>query len=310
MKKFYFQIGPILISQASALSGGLLIGMPALYAYTGWLNNLTLRLSQQLEVSVKPCAVAPVFHAFTLHRGHPKYVKYRPGQLADVATRGPNHPTVDEQKTTFEISLLIAVESEGFELSTDHLAAAMRGMKLAGGGISSVDSDATTIKVRKHQKATDLISLVPFNAICLADASYLLEDAAALGLNKFDAMLHAFAAPNAHRELKENESPRPNWLPSEGNFLPICIGAIALETFKAPSERAGIRQADDATLDSPTHHAFAESVFSLIRAQTVASVRANMSADEGPSIFWQEFCSADESDQMFFGAQSVPFTNI
>jgi hypothetical protein len=308
MKQF-FRIGPVLVSQASALSGGLLIGMPALYAYTGFLKNLSFRLGAQQNTNVKAVSVAPVFHSFNLHRGHAKYVRYRPGQLADVVARGPNHPTIDEQRSTFEVSLIIVLSCSDFSFTNEHIAQCLRGMKLAGGGISASNGQPN-IPVRSAESVTEALRGTPFNCVMLADASYVLEDAAKAGVSKFDSLLNALAAPNKERELKLNETPRPAWLPEIGSYLPVCIGALSLESFKNPSERAGIRQADNATTERPTHHAFAESVFSLVRAQTVASVKAQTLIDFEPSVFWQETPNQEAKANSFFGVHSLRASEI
>jgi CRISPR type I-F-associated protein Csy2 len=310
MKQF-FRIGPILVSQASALSGGLLMGMPALYAYTGFLKNLSLRLTSQHNVTVKAVSIAPIFHSFSLHRGHAKYVRYRPGQLADVAARGPNHPTVDEQRSTFEVSLIIVLVCSDFTFTREQITPCLRGMKLAGGGISASNGQPN-ISVRCVESVTEALRGAPFNAVMLADASYVLEDAQAAGVPKFDALLHALSAPNKDWELKPGEEPRPNWLPDLGSYLPVCIGAVSLESFKDPSQRAGIRQSDHANAENPTRHAFAESVFSLVRAQTVASVKAQTLKDMGcePSVFWQEASNQEAKVNSYFGVQSLRASDL
>lgn len=314
--KQYFRIGPMLVTQANALSGGLLIGMPAMYAYTGWLKGMCLRLSKQGQVSVTPLGVSPILHTFSLHRGHAKYVRYRPGQLAEVAGRGPNHPTVDEQKASFELSVIIAIESKDLEIQTASIAACISGMKISGGGISPVGLKDVHIRVKKIDAITRCFDGLPFNAVALSDASYVLDDARSAGLDGFDAMLQALAAPSGFATAKVGAFERPVWMPKEGRFLPACVGAIALESFKSPSERQGIRQADNATLEMPTKHAFAESAFTLIRAQTIASVRAQSrlaAASEGqiagPSVFWKEV--PPEPGQLpFYGAQARTVNEI
>ena len=310
--KQYFKIGPMAVSQAAALSGGLLMGMPALYAYTGWLKKLSLVLSRALHVGVSPIAISPVFHTFSLHRGHAKFVRYRPGQISDVAARGPNHPTVDEQRSSFEITLLVALHCEDTEIDTSTISKSLRGMKLAGGGISSASVSEIDIRVSKLTH-DNLYKGLPFNAVALADASYVLDDASKAGVNRFEAMLQALAAPSAFGDVKEGSFQRPMWMLGDdkvGRFLPVCIGAIALESLKTPSERSGIRQADTATEESPTTHAFAESAFTLVRAQTIASVRANakIKSDNGqsyePPIFWQEK-SPLIGEPPFYGVRSI-----
>lgn len=314
--KQYFRIGPMLVTQANALSGGLLIGMPAMYAYTGWLKGMCLRLSKQGQVSVTPLGVSPILHTFSLHRGHAKYVRYRPGQLAEVAGRGPNHPTVDEQKASFELSVIIAIESKDLEIQTASIAACISGMKISGGGISPVGLKDVHIRVKKIDSITRCFDGLPFNAVTLSDASYVLDDARSAGLDGFDAILQALAAPSGFATAKAGAFERPLWMPKEGRFLPVCVGAIALESFKSPSERQGIRQADNATLEMPTKHAFAESAFTLVRAQTIASVRAQsrLAATSAgqiaePSVFWKEI--PPEPGQLpFYGAHARTVTEI
>jgi hypothetical protein len=310
MKQF-FRIGPLLVSQASALSGGLFMGMPALYAHTGFLKNLSLRLAQQCNVEVKAVSIAPIFHSFSLHRGHAKYVRYRPGQLAEVSARGPNHPTVDEQRSTFEVSLVVVLNCADFTLTKEHIAPCLRGMKLGGGGISS-SNGRPNIPVRCTDSASEALKGVPFNSVMLADASYVLDDAANEGIPKFDALLHALAATNKDRVLMPDELPRPKWLPDIGSFLPVCIGAVSMEHFKNPIERLGIRQADNASATNPTLHAFAESVFSLVRAQTVASVKAQTVAgfESEPCVFWQEAANQRAEKNSFFGVTSLRASDI
>jgi hypothetical protein len=144
----------------------------------------------------------------------------------------------------------------------------------------------------------------------------VLDDARSADLEGFDAMLQALAAPSGFSTPKAGAFDRPSWMPKEGRFLPVCVGAIALESFKTPDERQGIRQSDDATLEKPTKHAFAESAFTLVRAQTIASVRAQSRlavVSDGqinePSVFWKEV--PPEPGQLpFFGAHAFPISAI
>jgi hypothetical protein len=308
MKKQYFRVGPILVSQAAAMSGGLLVGLPAMYAYTGWLKNLSLQLGRAFNCEVTPLAIAPIFHVFTLHRGHSKYVRYRKGQIAEVENRGANHPTIDEPKCSFELTLIIAIGCETIDFQVDQLAPLMRGMKLAGGGISPAIHTQIEINVQKINQS-DLYAGLPFNSIALADSSFVIDDARAAGVNGFDAMFQALVSPSQNKIVEADKFQRPPWLSTDdtvGQYFPVCAGAIPIEDFKNPQQRSGIRQADSATSEKPTLHAFAESVFTLVRGQTIASVRATkrQQLNREPAIFWREVPPKKDETQ-FFGAQSI-----
>jgi CRISPR-associated protein (Cas_Csy2) len=308
MKKQYFRVGPVLVSQAAAMSGGVLVGMPAMYAYTGWLKNLTLKLGRVNGCQVRPLAIAPVFHEFTVHRGHAKYVRYRKGQIAKVEKDGPNHPTIDEPKCSFELTLVIAIECDTIDFQADRLAPLLRGMKLAGGGISSALHTRVDINVKKIEQS-DLYYGLPFNSIALADAGFVIDDARASGVNGFDAMFQALVAPRRDKVVAPDKFQRPLWLSTDdtiGQYFPVCAGAMPIEQFQNPQQRSGIRQADSATTDKPTLHAFAESVFTLVRGQTIASVRATkrQQLDREPAIFWREV-PPKQNEAPFFGAQSI-----
>ncbi len=310
--KQYFKLGPILVSQASSISGGLLIGMPAMYAYTGWLKNLCLRLSLQSSVSIRPLGISPIFHGLSLHRGHAKFFPYREDHSEYVRTGDLNLPEIDEHKVSFELSMIIGIESRDLELEPASIAACVAGMKISGGGISPVDLKDIHVRVKRIGEVTRCFESLPFNAVALCDASDVLDDARGAGVEGFDAMLQALAAPSGFKTPKDGEFERPLWMPKAGHFLPVCVGAIALESLKSPDEREGIRQSDNATLETPTKHAFAESAFTLVRAQTIASVRAQsrlVAESDGqmtePYIFWREVPPKPGQFQ-FYGAHAFP----
>lgn len=111
-----------------------------------------------------------------------------------------------------------------------------------------------------------------------------------------DALLLALKATSFSADSRHDGDSRPTWLPTYGRYLPACVGCMPLE---APRKRAGARQADDASADTPTLHAYGEAVFSLVRAQTVASARVEFrqSPDLAPMGFWRpgvEVCSGVE----------------
>lgn len=308
MRKQFFRLGPILVSQASAMSGGMLVGMPALYAYTGFLKNLCLRLGIANDCDVVPLGLAPVFCSFSLHRGHAKYVRYRRGHISEVDKRGPNHPTIDEPRASFEIYLIIAIGCSSVDFNSSQIEPLLRGMKLAGGGISSASPNRVDIVVKSIDQS-DLYLGLPFSSVALADASYILEDARDAGVNGMEAMFQALVAPKRDKVISPDRFQRPSWLQSDdkvGQYFPVCVGARPIENFNNPTQRNGIRQSLKATPENPTCHAFAESVFSIVRGQTVASVRASTRKQQNwePAIFWREVPPLSHEPQVF-GARSI-----
>lgn len=291
MITYTLAIGEFGVSQANALSDGLFLSaVPPLTAWTGFATALSLRLDKK----PKNISVAPVIGEANLHRGHAKYVRYRSGQLSDVSSRGVQHPTIDDRRSSFNAYLLIDIESDE-SLSTSVIQQALIGLRLAGGVIHPIkpqqpipirvfvgDGDKTS-----RQQA---LAYLPSYFYMLEDASHLVTAACEQGdLQGFDiltAPMRRWAGDETEAELKKHLHlpERPIWLPAKkhGYYRPMAVGYQLLEP---PRQRQGARD--------ELAHAFAEPVFTLIRFRTVASIRKTHNPRKDGSYFWRQGIRAE-----------------
>ncbi|MDD5268591.1 MAG: type I-F CRISPR-associated protein Csy2 [Methylococcales bacterium] len=276
-------IGEFSVAQANALSDGIFLSaVPPLTAWVGFATALGLRLGESIKIN----GIAPVIGEAHLHRGHAKYVRYRAGQLSDVSSRGVQHPTIDDRRTSLNAYLLLDVTSEE-EIQQTDIEQALIGLRLAGGVIQPV-SGRERINIKTFEDDQDYTGLEK-SLRYLPSYFYLLEDACHLvklakeqpdGLQGFDiltAPMRRWTDEESKDELKLPE--RPDWLPSQGYYRPMAVGYQLLEE---PQQRLGVRE----SINGPARHAFAEPVFTLIRFRTVASIRKTHSPRHDGSYFW------------------------
>lgn len=278
-------LGEFSIAQANALSDGIFLStVPPLTAWVGLATALSLRLGGTININ----GIAPVIGEAQLHRGHAKYVRYRVGQLSDVSSRGVQHPTIDDRRTSLSAYLLLDITSEN-ELSPTDIKQALVGLRLAGGVIQpATNRKHINVQIFHHDgKKTSLeqaLRSLPSYFYLLEDASHLVQQAKQQinGLQGFDilvAPMCRWAGDETEEEQRKNlQLPkRPEWLPMKGQgyYRPMAVGYQLLEL---PQKRTGTRQ------DFP--HAFAEPVFTLIRFRTVASIRK--APRYSGSYFWRQ----------------------
>jgi CRISPR type I-F-associated protein Csy2 len=298
-------IGEFSVDQANALSDGIfLCAVPPLTAWVGFATALGLRLGESVKIN----GIAPVIGEAYLHRGHAKYVRYRAGQISDVSSRGVQHPTIDDRRTSLNAYLLLDVTSEE-ELGSDDLQQALVGLRLAGGVIQPV-SGRERINIKSFEEDQDDTGLEKALRY-LPSYFYLLEDACHLvqlakeqvnGLQGFDiltAPMRHWAGDETEDEHKKHLTlpARPNWLPAKGQgyYRPMAVGYQLLEE---PQQRLGVRE----SINGFTLHAFAEPVFTLIRFRTVASIRKTHSPRHDGSYFWLQ----GERAEQVLGACPMP----
>lgn len=289
MSQYTVAIGEFSVAQANALSDGIFLNpVPPLTAWVGLATALSLRLGQAFTLT----GIAPILGEAQLHRGHAKYVRYRAGQLSDVASRGIQHPTVDDRRCSLNAYLLLNIESDEL-LRENTIREALLGLRLAGGVIQA-PAGQQGISIKIYQPGADLSSeqqamrALPSYFYVLEDAGHLIKAAHQQNQQHvFDiltAPLRRWAGSENESEHKQNLSlpPRPAWLPAQGVYRPMAVGYQLLET---PQQRRGSR--DDRL------HAFAEPVFSLVRFRTVASARKTHNPETDGSYFWQQGQRAD-----------------
>lgn len=276
-------IGEFSVAQANALSDGIFLSaVPPLTSWVGFATALGLRLGEQVTIN----GIAPVIGEAHLHRGHAKYVRYRAGQLSDVSSRGVQHPTIDDRRTSLNAYLLLDVTSEE-EIQQTDIEQALIGLRLAGGVIQPV-SGRERINIKAFEDDQDYTGLekalryLPSYFYLLEDACYLVQLAKEQpdGLQGFDiltAPMRRWADEESKDELKFPE--RPDWLPLQGYYRPMAVGYQLLEE---PQQRLGVRE----SINGSALHAFAEPVFTLIRFRTVASIRKTHSPRHDGSYFW------------------------
>ena len=292
-------IGEFSVAQANALSDGVFLSaVPPLTAWVGLAKALELRLEKQLTIH----GIAPVIGEAQLHRGHAKYVRYRAGQLSDVSSRGVQHPTIDDRRTSLNAYLLLHITSDEHIQPSD-IEQALIGLRLAGGVIQPLSGrKSITIKpFYEDKQATSLekaLRYLPSYFYLLEDAGYLVKTAKQQtgGLQGFDiltAPMRRWANEESKDDLKLPE--RPNWLPAKGHYRPMAVGYQLLEE---PQQRLGVRE----SANGLTRHAFAEPVFTLIRFRTVASIRKTHSPRHDGSYFWQQ----GERAEQVLGALPMP----
>lgn len=278
-------IGEFNVAQANALSDGLFLSaVPPLTAWVGLGTALCLRLGEEVILN----GIAPIIGETHLHRGHAKYVRYRTGQLSDVGSRGVQHPTIDDRRSSLTAYLLVDITSEE-EIEPDDIKQALIGLRLAGGVIHPVTKE---ILIKVFQGNTG--QTAQHRALgYLPSYFYVLEDAGRLvklareevnGLRGFDiltAPMRRWAGDESEDELKKqlHLPERPAWLPGKGQgyYRPMAVGYQLLE---APQQRLGTR--------NNLPHAFAEPVFTLIRFRTVASIRKSNTPKSNSRYFWKQ----------------------
>ena len=284
-------IGEFSVAQANALSDGVFLSaVPPLTAWVGLATALALRLGENTIIN----GIAPVIGEAYLHRGHAKYVRYRAGQLSDVSSRGVQHPTIDDRRTSLNAYLLLDVTSAK-ELQSVDIEQALVGLRLAGGVIQPTNEKIhIPIAIFHYDDAKPSPQKQALNY--LPSYFYLLEDASRLvkkakenpdGLQGFDiltAPMRRWAGDETEDELKKHLTlpERPDWLPVQGYYRPMAVGYQLLEESQ---QRLGVRE----SINGPSRHAFAEPVFTLIRFRTVASIRSkNYKPLREGRYFWRQ----------------------
>ncbi len=291
-------IGELGIAQANALSDGVFLSaVPPLTAWVGLATALNLRLGADISIN----GIAPVIGEAQLHRGHAKYVRYRSGQLSDVSSRGVQHPTIDDRRTSLNAYLMLDV-SYSDTLELDLISQALIGLRLAGGVIQPLSGHRDiTIKEFQHDgqntALAQALQRLPSYFYLLEDASRLVEAAqqqtdGPQGFAILTACMQRWAGDETPEERKKQLTlpERPEWLPERGYYRPMAVGYQLLEAAK---HRSGAR---DNLL-----HAFAEPVFSLIRFRSVASVRKNHNPRNDGSYVWRQ----GERSTHIYGACAV-----
>lgn len=296
-------IGEFSVAQANALSDGLFLSaVPPLTAWVGLATALGLRLGENTTIN----GIAPVIGEAYLHRGHAKYVRYRTGQLSDVSSRGVQHPTIDDRRTSLTAYLLLDIAYQD-DISRADIEQALVGLRLAGGIIqpaSGCKHIAIDIIYRNGDKSSleQALRRLPSYFYVIEDASLLVKKAKEQtgGLQGFDiltAPMRRWAGDETEEELKKHLMlpARPDWLPAKGQgyYRPMAVGYQLLEE---PQQRLCTR--------NHFRHAFAEPVFTLIRFRTVASIRKTHSPRHDGSYFWRQ----GERAEQILGACPVTST--
>lgn len=300
MSQYTVVIGEFSVAQANALSDGIFLNpVPPLTAWVGLGTALCFRLGPAFKLT----GMAPVIGEAHLHRGHAKYVRYRVGQLSDVASRGIQHPTIDDRRCSLNAYLLLNVEADEL-LREDRIREALIGLRLAGGVIQPL-AGKPTIAVKIYQPDEKLTAeqqamrALPSFFYVLEDAGHLVEAAREHHQQQgFDILtaplVRRWAGDETESERQQNLSlsPRPAWLPAQGVYRPMAVGYQLLEK---PLQRAGARD------DLP--HAFAEPIFSLVRFRTVASARKTHNPEIDGSYFW---CQGQRADGVLGACRPKP----
>lgn len=289
MSQYTVVVGEFSVAQANALSDGIFLNpVPPLTAWVGLGTALSMRLGPAFAL----IGIAPIIGEAQLHRGHAKYVRYRAGQLGDVASRGIQHPTVDDRRSSLNAYLLLNIESDEL-LRGDMIRETLIGLRLAGGIIQPpTGKQAIAVKIyHPDEKLTaeqQAMRALPSFFYVLEDASHLIkaarENNQQQGFDILTAPLRRWSGNETESERQQNLNlpPRPAWLPLQGIYRPMAVGYQLLE---APRLRTGSR--------NDLLHAFAEPIFSLVRFRTVASARKTHNPETDGSYFWNQGPRAD-----------------